>query len=228
VPTPPIHLQPTAPLADRALLPSDPGLALALAQALLAEPRMFNHSRGLWGYTGTAADGAPLTIQSTGIGGPSAAVVMEELCELGIRELVHAGTCAALDPGVRAGEVVLAEAVVAGDGASRALGAGDRVSPDPALAAALRPAADRAGLVASGDVFYQPPPRPLESHGALAADLEAAAILTVARRRGVRAASLLAVSHSARAGHPLGPVALTAVAERVGRAAIAALAPALG
>ena len=57
---------------------------------------MFNHARGLWGYTGTAADGRPLTIQSTGMGGPSAAIVVEELCDLG-RAAVRVGTCGALD-----------------------------------------------------------------------------------------------------------------------------------
>ena len=46
---------------------------------------MFNHNRGLWGYTGTAADGEPLTIQSTGMGGPSAAIVIAELHDLGAR-----------------------------------------------------------------------------------------------------------------------------------------------
>ncbi len=45
----PIHLHPTAEPTDRALLPGDPGRALMLAQALLAEPKMFNHNRGLWG-----------------------------------------------------------------------------------------------------------------------------------------------------------------------------------
>ena len=64
----PIGLQPTAELADRVLLPGDPGRALLLAQTLIDGPRMFNHHRGLWGYTGKAADGEPLTIQSTGIG----------------------------------------------------------------------------------------------------------------------------------------------------------------
>jgi purine-nucleoside phosphorylase len=44
-----IHLRPTAPLADRVLLPGDPGRALLLAQELLESPRMFNHNRGLWG-----------------------------------------------------------------------------------------------------------------------------------------------------------------------------------
>ena len=83
----PIHLHPTAPLAERVLLPGDPGRALLLAQSLLTEPKMFNHNRGLWGYTGTAADGAPLTIQSTGMGGPSAAIVISELVDLGARTL---------------------------------------------------------------------------------------------------------------------------------------------
>ena len=50
----PIHLRPAAPLAERVLLPGDPHRALAVAQALLDQPRMFNHARGLWGYTGTA------------------------------------------------------------------------------------------------------------------------------------------------------------------------------
>jgi uridine phosphorylase len=94
----PIHLQPTAPLAERVLLPGDPGRALRLAQALLNEPKMFNHHRGLWGYTGTAADEQPLTIQSTGMGGPSAAIVITELAILGARRLIRVGTCGALDP----------------------------------------------------------------------------------------------------------------------------------
>ena len=78
------------------LLPGDPGRALALAQALLEKPRMFNHHRGLWGYTGTAADGEPLTIQATGMGGPSAAIVLAELIALGARRAIRVGTCGAL------------------------------------------------------------------------------------------------------------------------------------
>ncbi|MGA8365049.1 MAG: hypothetical protein WB709_11075, partial [Solirubrobacteraceae bacterium] len=46
-----IHLRPTAELAERVLLPGDPGRALALAQVLIDAPLMFNHHRGLWGYT---------------------------------------------------------------------------------------------------------------------------------------------------------------------------------
>src|SRR5450759_3800888 len=71
----PIHIHPTAELAERVLLPGDPGRALLLAQSLLEAPKMFNHNRGLWGYSGVASDGYLLTIQSTGMGGPSAAIV---------------------------------------------------------------------------------------------------------------------------------------------------------
>src|SRR5437763_9657847 len=102
----PIHLHPTAPLAERVLLPADPGRALLLSQSLLQEPRMFNHNRGLWGYTGTAADGQPLTIQSTGMGGPSAAIVIFELHRLGARRLLQIGTCAALDPALKLGQLL--------------------------------------------------------------------------------------------------------------------------
>src|SRR5213080_356896 len=94
----PIGLQPTAPLAKRVLLPGDPGRALLLAQSLLEEPKMFNHHRGLWGYSGTATDGELLTIQSTGMGGPSAAIVISELADLGAELLLRVGTCGALDP----------------------------------------------------------------------------------------------------------------------------------
>src|SRR3954469_24529393 len=109
-------LRPHAPVAERALLPGDPGRALRLAQQLLDGPKMLNHHRGLWGYTGAAADGAPLTIQSTGLGGPSAAIVTEELIALGARRLVRVGTCDALGD-LPLGSLVIAEAVRAGGGA---------------------------------------------------------------------------------------------------------------
>ena len=78
----PHHLRPSTAYAEDALLPGDPGRALALAQQLLTQPRMSNHARGLWGYTGETPGGRALSIQSTGMGGPSAAIVMQELAGL--------------------------------------------------------------------------------------------------------------------------------------------------
>jgi uridine phosphorylase len=204
------HLHPTAELAERALLPDDPGQALALTRVLFGDtPRMFNHHRGLWGYTGIALDGAPLTVQSTGIGGASTAVVVGELHALGLRRAVRIGRAWALDGSLRAGELLAASAVLAGDGASRALGAADRLVPDAALAEALR--ADRQGELASVDL-----PEVAPGSQALAFDLESAAVLAAAARAGIRAACLVAIEGKA---DPDG------VAERLGRGALPALPP---
>ena len=133
-----IHLHPTAPLAERVLLPGDPGRALALAQSLLAQPLMFNHNRGLWGYTGEAPDGQPLTIQATGMGGPSAAIVLSELIALGARRAIRVGTCGALDPELGLGGLVIARESICADGTSRALNRDRaRVSADQSLTDAL-------------------------------------------------------------------------------------------
>jgi uridine phosphorylase len=152
----PIHLRPAAELAERVLLPGDPRRALAVAQTLLEEPRMFNHARGLWGYTGTAPDGAALTVQSTGMGGPSAAIVVEELIALGARRLVRIGTCGALVPDLDLGDLVAAEVVLPADGTSAALGADGPLRPDRGLTDALVRAGARPATVVTTDLFYDP------------------------------------------------------------------------
>ena len=229
----PVHIHPTAPLAPRALLPGDPGRALLLAQLLTSEPKMFNHNRGLWGYTGIAADGEPLTIQSTGMGGPSAAIVLEELCELGVQIAIRVGTCGALDGALALGDLVVADAALASDGTSRALGASDRVAADAGLVAALRTAAGAqacVATVATSDLFYDPDParsRAWVRDGAVAVEMEAAALLRVGELRGVRVACLLAVSDVFAADgtrRRLDTQGLLQAGELLGRVAATALA----
>jgi DeoD family purine-nucleoside phosphorylase len=221
----PIHIQPTAPLAERVLLPGDPGRALLLAQVLLTEPKMFNHHRGLWGYTGAAADGEPMTIQSTGMGGPSAAIVIEELVTLGARRLVRVGTCGAADPRLKLGDLVVAREAIAADGTSRALGAGERVAADPELTAALEREAGpgaTAGTIVSTDLFYRGDG--LSTEGAIAIEMEAATLFRLAELLDVRAGCLLAVSDVRVTEHErIADDALPEAAERLGRAAAAAL-----
>jgi DeoD family purine-nucleoside phosphorylase len=231
-----LHVHPTADLAERVLLPGDPGRALMLAQELLEQPRMFNHNRGLWGYTGAAADGAPLTIQSTGVGGPSAAIVIEELVRLGARRLVRVGTCGALVGGVALGDAIVVREAICRDGTSRALGAGERASADPELTAALEAAAERSGegkartgAVITTDLFYdadgnhadQPP------DDALAIEMETATLFRLATLRGVQAGCVLAVSDLLGPAHPargrMDGEALEPAAKRIGRMAAAAL-----
>jgi uridine phosphorylase len=272
-PREPIHLRPTAALAERVLLPGDPGRALALAQLLLERPLMFNHHRGLWGYTGTAiADGRPLTIQSTGMGGPSAAIVLEELIALGARRAIRVGTCGALaETGMLAkgerlpasvsdlllGDLVVAREALAADGTSRMLGAGERIAADRELTAALagaagvangapaaagdadggrQPSAERrtspAATIVSTDLFYEPNPqreRDWRAAGAVAVEMEAAALFAVGARAGVPVACVLAVSNvlgdaSEDRQEHIGDHALLAAAEAMGRLAVSALA----
>ena len=223
---PTIHLQPTAPLAERVLMPGDPGRALMFAQTLLDDPKMFNHNRGLWGYTGTAADGEPLTIQSSGMGGPSAAIVVEELVMLGARRIVRVGTCGALAPGFELADLVVAAGAVCEDGTSRALSGRDRVMADGVLTDALANASGgHVGDVASVDLFYGPnpasPPR-----DALAIEMEAATLFALGALREFSAGALLVVTDTFAANGErsrITPEALLAAAEHAGRAAAAAL-----
>jgi DeoD family purine-nucleoside phosphorylase len=195
-----IHLHPTAPLAERVLLPGDPGRALLIAQTQLEGPVMFNHHRGLWGYTGTAPDGAPLTVQSTGMGGPSAAIVIAELADLGARRLLRVGTCGGLDSELELGELLIATAAIPADGTSQALGATARLAADKRLVAALVDAGTgrtRAGTVVSTDLFYddrEGQEREWIAAGAAAVEMETAVLYALAGRRGLQAASLLIVS----------------------------------
>lgn len=216
-----IHLRPTAPIAPDALLPGDPGRALSLAQELLDAPKMSNHHRGLWGYHGErTGGGGPLTIQSTGIGGPSAAVVMRELAALGTRRAIRIGTCTALDPELAPGSLAVVSSALAGDGTSRALGAGEIVEParelTEALAAAL--AAPAIG-VATGDLYYDPPSG---IDGARARDLATAPLFALGRTLGVEVACVLAVA--ARGEERISDERLAEAELEMGRAAAAALA----
>jgi DeoD family purine-nucleoside phosphorylase len=225
----PIHVHPTAELAPRALLPGDPGRALALAQVLLDEPRMFNHNRGLWGYTGPAkADGAPLTIQSTGMGGPSAAIVVHELIELGLEVAIRVGTCGALVAQLALGDLVVAGEALAQDGTSRMLGADGRAAGDAGLADALAAAAGVApAAVVSHDLFYDPADRIAEwaAQGAVAVEMEAATLFAICAARGLRAGCVLAVSDTLLGDRTrLDHDGLVAAGERLGAVAVEALA----
>jgi uridine phosphorylase len=220
---PPLHLRPHADLAERVLLPGDPHRALAVAQEFLEAPKIFNHARGLWGYTGMAPDGEPMSVQATGMGGPSAAIVIEELIGMGADTLVRIGTCGALRGGFSLGDLVTAESVIGVDGASRALGASGPLAPDAGLTEALRAAGGGRGVCAvSSDLFYS-------ASGSLPAEadvveMEAAVLLQLAELRGVRAACLLAVSDTLEGGRErLDAEGLGAVGSRLGEVAVAAL-----
>ncbi len=225
-----IHVHPTAELAERVLLPGDPGRALELAQHLLHPAKMFNHNRGLWGYSGPAADGDLLTIQSSGMGGPSAAIVISELVSLGARRMIRVGTCGALSAELTLGELLIAGEALAADGTSRALGAAERVPAGAELTAALRTAAGdsaQLGTVVSTDLFYDPRPGLEDSwreSGAVAVEMETATLFALGEREGLQVASLLIVSDQlVPTRRRIDPDELKLAERRVGNAAVLAL-----
>ena len=223
-----VHIHPTTELAERVLLPGDPGRALRIAQELLDAPKMLNHNRGLWGYTGTAGDGELLSVQSTGMGGPSAAIVATELIELGARRLLRVGTCGGLDPGLAAGQLLVAAEALADDGTSRALGGHERfasVRGPGTLTDALLSDGGKQATVVSTDLFYDADERVAEwiAAGAAAVEMETATIFTVAAQRGAEAGCVLLVSNVAGSSEYLDAEALHAAELELGRLAIAAL-----
>ncbi|MGZ5321642.1 MAG: phosphorylase family protein [Solirubrobacterales bacterium] len=224
-----IHLRPSSPIAPDVLVPGDPGRAMALAQQLLVKPVMHNLHRGLWGYSGETEAGRPLSVQSTGMGAPSAAIVLHELAGLGAQRAIRVGTCGALDPELELGALVRAETAVGDDGVCRALGVEEPLRPDPALLGALAEAgAGRPARVVTTDFFYEHGPQPRErwtAAGAQAVDMETAALFALGPRMGLATAALLVVSDVFPEGERLrvGDEQLARAAEEMGRAAAAAL-----
>jgi uridine phosphorylase len=189
----PRRLRPTADIYEDAILVGDPGRAMALAQVLIEGPKMSNHARGLWGYSGLAPEGRGLNVQATGMGGPSAAIVLGDLAELGVRRAVRVGTCAALADDLRPGDLVCVSEARAWSADGR--GANAPALPDEGLARRL--AAElgetaRPGRVASLDALHPAPGHP--SPDGDVADMQTAALFAAGRELGVALAAVLIVT----------------------------------
>ena len=201
------------------LLPGDPGRCEVIAARLDGARRIASH-REFTTCTGSL-DGVPVSVTSTGIGGPSAAIAVEELVRAGARTLVRVGSCGSLDPGLGFGDVVVVQAAARGDGTpDHYAPAGFPAVADLDVVLALREAAratghrHRVGVVLSNDAFYaemEPESFPEEGvirarwdawarAGCIAAEMEAATVLTVAAVRRVRAGAVLVVIDSASQG----------------------------
>jgi purine-nucleoside phosphorylase len=219
----PSRLRPTAPIAADAILVGDPGRALLLAQELLEEPKMSNHARGLWGYFGKTPAGEELTVQATGMGGPSAALVLGDLAALGVSRAVRVGTCLGVGAGSLGDLLVVIEAVAAG-GSATSLGVamGAKVMPDPGLTDRLLAelgADARSATVASVDAH--PAEHPV-AEGIAAVDMQTASLLARAITLNIGLAAILIVSERSD-GRGLEQEGLEQLERRAGRAAGAIL-----
>src|SRR5919201_4268339 len=111
----PIHLRgEPGDYAEACLLPGDPLRAKYIAETFLDDARQVNEERGMLGYTGTYK-GRPVSVQASGMGCPSAAIVVEELAMLGASRIVRIGTCGALQPDLKLGDLIVAISAVPAD-----------------------------------------------------------------------------------------------------------------
>lgn len=221
----PARLRPKTSIAPSAIVVGDPGRSLLLAQELLDEPKMSNHARGLWGYSGRTARGEDLTIQATGMGGPSAAIVLSDLAKLGVRRAIRIGTCRGLED-AQPGQLLLVGEAVAEGGSAASLGVaqGEAVHPDAGLLARLQgelPDTSPA-RIASADVV--PSNAAPTGAGIVAADMQTVAVLAASARAGISAAAVLIVCETASA-EALDEGDLEEAAKRAGHASAKALSP---
>jgi len=201
----PIHLRAEPDdYAPAVLLPGDPLRARRIAEEFMADSVQVNGERGLLGYTGTF-NGRPVSVQATGMGCPTAAIVIEELIQLGARRLARVGTAGGLQPDLELGELVVAISAVPADGTARTYVGGEPHAPTAefgfthglihaAKELGLKP---RVGPIASSDTFYDPDPerhRRWASRGILAVEMEAAVLFTIGGIRGVQTACVLTIS----------------------------------
>ena len=156
------------------------------------------------GYTGTF-NGKPVSVQSTGMGCPTAGIVVEELAQLGAKRLLRIGTCGGLQPDLKLGDLIVALSAVPQDSTATHYVGGEPHAPTASwdlVHGAVHAAKElgkpvRVGPIVSSDVFYDPDPGRAQrwsSRGILAVEMEAAVLFTVGALRGLQAGCLLTVS----------------------------------
>ena len=202
----PIHLRAEpGDYAPNVLCPGDPRRARYIAETFF-DPgfRCVNEERGMLGFTGTF-DGSPISVQTTGMGCPSAGIVFEELVMLGAKRLIRVGTCGGLKNGIKMGDTVLALSATADD--ETPLRYAQMTSYAPTATFELAEVAARltreqgatvhVGPVVSSGVFYNPDPTMFarwKRVGHIGVEMEAAMMYTVAAVYGIEALAMMTVS----------------------------------
>lgn len=213
------------------LLPGDPGRCASIA-ARLDDARLVAQNREFTTYTGSL-DGEPVSVTSTGIGGPSTAIAVEELAAIGADTLIRVGTSGAMQNYLRNGDLVIAQAAVRDEGTSSqylplSYPAVAHLDTVLALQDGARAVGARVytGIIRSGDALYAdlaPHSIPINALAGgsanrmwsearvLCADMEAATLFVVSSIRGLRAGTILVVVNTVGEG----AIAVTAAATQL-------------
>ncbi len=213
MPTPHISAQP-GDFAEVALMPGDPQRAEHIATQFLQSPRRVTDVRNVHGYTGEY-QGKRVSVMAHGMGIPSCSIYATELVrEYGVKRLIRVGSCGALPPEVKLGDVILAQGASTDSKVNRirfadhdfAAIADHRLLEQAVAAARAQGTPVRVGNVFSSDFFYSPQPHVfdiVERMGILGVEMEAAGLYGLAAEYGVRALTILTVSDHIRRGEHL-------------------------
>jgi uridine phosphorylase len=196
--------------AEYAILPGDPGRVEQIA-SYLEEPCFVQQNREYTTWAGKLL-GERVLITSTGIGGPSASIAVEELAKIGVHTMIRVGTCGGMQLSVRSGDLVIPTGAIRMEGTSKEyIPVEFPAVPNFEVLTALVQAAKKkgqryhTGVVQCKDSFYgqhdpQSMPNAQELRakwlawtraGTLASEMETAALFTVAAIRGVRAGAIM-------------------------------------
>lgn len=201
-----------------ALLSGDPGRSELIATEHLNDGRTLARNRGLDAFAARLPDGSPVVCATSGMGAPSASIVVNELVQAGIDTVIRIGTSGSIQRHVSSGSVVIASAALTNQGAALDVApAAYPAAADPFLTVALAGAADRlgvdhhVGVIASVDSFYEGQERTESSAnphllrrlrgmideyadlGILSFEMEAGTVFTMGGVYGFRAAAVLAI-----------------------------------
>jgi DeoD family purine-nucleoside phosphorylase len=201
----PIHVRANpGDYAEACLLPGDPLRAKHIAETFMQDVVQRNAERGMLGYSGTF-NGVPVSVQASGMGCPSAAIVIEELVQLGVKKLMRVGTCGGLQPDLAIGDLVIALSATAADSTASHYVGNEPHAPTADFGLvheAVHQAKHlgkplRVGPIVSSDIFYQPDPdqaRRWSDRGILAVEMEAAVLFTLGALRHIQTGCMLVVS----------------------------------
>jgi DeoD family purine-nucleoside phosphorylase len=202
----PVHLRAEpSDYAPTVLVPGDPKRAEHIAETCF-DPgaRCVNAERGMLGFTGTF-QGRPISVQSVGMGGPSAAIYYSELIQLGARRIVRVGTAGGLKPGLKMGDTLIAMSATPDDRTVETLLQGEAHAPTATyqlveLAARLareQGATVHVGPVVTSGLFYDRREGVMgrwRERGHLGVEMEVAVLYTLAALHQIESVAMMTVS----------------------------------
>ena len=192
-------------IAETILLPGDPLRARYIAETFLEDVICYNEVRAMYGYTGTY-QGKRVSVQGTGMGQPTVRIYVHELInEYGVKKLIRVGSCGAFQPYLQLRDLILAQSASTNSQVNQLRFKGMDYAPTASFdlllkayqSAVARGVSVHVGNIFSGDFFYPDDPdfwNLWTEYGVLAAEMETAALYTLAAKFGVKALTLLTVS----------------------------------